>query len=597
MRKEHIELAYSILYKDVEPAQQEFALLQIACDKNQLADLSTHKKLQLVNFAISHYREGSFWILRELKEFHELIRGLKNNYYDKSYFARLLERDYHEILHALEEQAEQEVKQIHALLTQTEMFRHVEFLDLQKFCRLFGLRGYPPIFVQDPREPDSLLAKCKQLSGINHLRPIHSFFSSIMRHIQAIKEDLYKEGLKLFSVSIATRQKELAKSPTLITVLEGYKDFDVKCPIYVYDHSEEEIYTKNAHYIDKLNRQYKSHIIHVSKAECLEKIPVKGLIDIFGFGGARNCQYLLPDANMLFMVDDDMELPITAIRSAALAAIDGKNSYRGYVGFQKGRVTKSNIRYHDLYDVLHRPETLKLFPVWSDLPSWAGISECVTKPKICLNVPHGCEERHVETQIVTHYFLQPAYHLAGTRYPTAHMPTKPYVGLESYLQKSVPQALLIGMISVLVDPINAYGRCVLPWNARTDFSSLEEVLLYIARQETQDEVARRFHANCQDFFAGRYKSLYYDSIQRLLNLDVDSVALPQATTKQEKDSIKAICSLYKFFQEDAKLFWTHDKIPDEHYPLAHGFYLLERSLGKGEFCILIREYLTKNPIK
>ncbi len=623
------ELMYAAYYESPLPdAARDFLFLQTVAVKADrkvlrclLANFSTSEKLKLILFAFTHYREGSFVILEELQEFKTLIRGLRKNYFDVQLFSRLVERKPSEIIDALNLQAVQETKELYPIFREfvarfadyiigiykqagkelegrsiySDLFTEYSYSDFENFIKLFGLRGYPPIFVSDPDEPDSLLAKCKALSLFNNLQPvhvqqIHSFFSAILRHIQAIKHDLYKEGVLLFSVAIATARKDLSKSPTLVTLLEAYEGLP-RNPIYVYDHSDEPLFAKNGRYIKKLNRLYKSSIVHVSRDEALEKMPVKGLIEHFGFGGARNCQYLLAPTSLILMLDDDMELPVTSIRSSALGALDAKKGFIGYVGFQKGRVTKTDIRYWDLHDVLHTPE--KLFPKWSDSPSWAGISECLTKPKICLNLPYGCEERHLNSLIKTHYFLQPAYHLAGTRYPTGPMPTKPYVGLEGYLEKSIPQALLIGMISTLVDPTNSEGRCALPWNdPHMHFSSLEDALCYMAKGDVQKEVAKRFYKNLADFFNGRYPSFYYDSLQRLMSLDVDAVKLPLATSAQEKRSLKAICSLYKDFQQDARLFWQSGKTltfsDNPAYPLTRGLCLLNRSLGQGEFSQLVR---------
>lgn len=715
------ELLYTLYYEQMVAREDvPFFILQIAaakgCDKtvqSALEGMSPEEKVRLLAFLFKHYREGSWPLLGTLANqgnphLKQLIDGLLQHYYDLEHVLNVVPQsgwDPETLVNDLENLAEQESKECFAMLSNlipqvyhamlkvyeqvgendakillhkaefastfgsyfSQPFLFEEFLE---FSRLFGLRAYPPLFVENTKEPGALkekLALCSAEQVQKNAALIHSFLSSILCHILAMREQKMP-GLNLLICSIATSGKNLSTLASLPTILEGYLRAGailLEHPIFVFDQSSPELLSQNRRYIDRLNKTHNSKVISVSKEEALElarRLHIEDLINTtktgtFGYGGARNCQYLLTGvlkaaysdgitsieellaledtallslfhANVLtskwslLLIDDDMQLSAGAIFSSALLAKQTSSSYTSASGFQIGRETKTVYGIYDLSTLLQG--TKSPFPKWSDVCTPSGIAEYTCKPKICLNLPHGCEESHLWVSCKTHFYLKPACHLSGSRYPSAKIPTCSFVGLEEHLKNSMTNELLIGMISTLVDPQNSFGMCMLPWNDAAYHDTiryLQDALEVIALESTQKELRRRFLQNIRQFFGNTRENAYYNALQHLMQLDVNRTI--KAFKKQnpgfttfEQFSLNAIGELYKQTQEDVRLFWhfgqlfaevdSEQKLPAAikraynetlpSYPIAYGFYLLSCSLAKGEFCEAVRLMLAKDTL-
>lgn len=324
-------------------------------------------------------------------------------------------------------------------------------------------------------------------------------------------------------------------------------------PIFVFDQSDSQLFEINSRYIRALNRRYNSSIIQISKEEALslaKKIGIENLIVTtrkgeFGYAGARNCIFLMApvlknafdmgfrslkdvlemdheelmplfqqfvlgdDSNPLltgstiFMVDDDIDVPESNIFSHALFAEESWNHYSHLYGYTYGRDTKSSIKFLSLQNLLQNPSEIFKFTKWKRFPFLAGMSELITKPKICLNLPFGNEEKHLILSRESNLLLQPSIHLAGPRYPGNLIPTHFFVALETYLEKFIPYAVCIGMMYDLLDPPGREDKKVLLWNEIDKigtFKCLKDVFAFATNESTIKEMQRRFWENVEEVF-------------------------------------------------------------------------------------------------
>lgn len=462
--------------------------------------------------------------------------------------------------------------------------------EFSAFCKFFGVTGYPPLFSGNVDEPQELYFKLavmremlikKQPAEV--VLTLHSFMSSLLWHLEATRKREML-GLDLVTTSIATKGKELEELPVVTSLLESYRavcNNVANYPIIIFDQSEGAFLEKNRRYLERLEASF----VHVSAHDALKvatKLGIEPLINTtktgqFGFGGARNCQYLLTGIfkacflqkkcaqdlgkselfslftkhvletdETLFLVDDDMELSRTALFSTALFATLYRTKYYSISGYQYGLDTKTVFG-----DASKQP-------LWSNLPLPSGISQYATKPKICLNLPHGCEENHLMIPCKAHFYLQPARHL-GT------------------LQQEgrVENELLIGMVSELLDPTNSRNRCVLVWNEGY-VASLKEALSLMAADVTKAELKRRFLENVRGFLANSEPSLYYD---RLKSIKSDDLAHFWHLIEQ-----------VAYSKNDKELGEALDAAATTSYPVTRGFYLLARAIAQGEFCDIINAF-------
>ncbi len=472
----------------------------------------------------------------------------------------------------------------------------------------------------------------------------------------------------------------------------------------VFDQSRARLFAKNQLFIQKLMCRYKCKIMHISEDQALElaaKIGVKALLDTtgrgeMGYGGARNCVFLLtavlrhafklgkrsfhevlqmddcalralfdqftlggaadsplsPCGDTLWMIDDDMEIPLSHLFSYALFAGNFSKEYAYSGAFGYGRGTKYHIYFHYLQDVFNHPLRNFMTTQWLQTTTPALMSEYVGKPKVGLNLPLGSEEAHLKLNQQISFFLTPSYHLAGTRYPTRQIPINFFVGLEEYLKKFLPYALGVELTVFLVDATNSLGRCILPWkdkNAALSFSCLRSVFKHMGDPALKVHMQRRFWKNVHDLLHSMpCKGKLSGTLHYLCGLDVDaylaSLQKGKALELSECNSLKAIGELYKLFKKDALVFsefigyviecidastkpvrrgegeslplWhsaciehsvdfgalldcAKEHVERRHgialaeYPLTGGFWLLAHAVGAGEFCDIIGRLISE----
>lgn len=511
--------------------------------------------------------------------------------------------------------------------------------DFRLFVSIFGLYDYPLLFSENTIESNSLVEKIRtilqtfsnpvRLAYIvpNVAHQLYSFAFTLLAHLQATcrQPSQYKEGLDLICCGLSTCAKELSKLQALPTVLQGFKmlvEFLQReektialshYPIFVFDQSEEQLFSRNSRFITALNRTFKSAIIHICKNDALllaKKIGVDTLLSTapqgtFGFGGARNCIFFLTaplthaykmgektvtdllkmDAVMLralfdkfvlgnalqgnygdtiFMFDDDMQIAPSNVFSGALFAYECRDARLECTGFQIGRATKFSLVCSSLRELLHSPEKSFASTRWLNWITSAGFAEYFSKSKACLNIPHGGEEKHLLLEGKRHFLLQLSYHLSGSRFPKKKIPTHSFVGLDEYLKKYLPYSLLIQMQLHFVDPINTHGHCILPWNEKKytkTVATLSEAFTHIAAAEQKEEMQKRFWANVAQFFltAQDREGSFFSTIQNLISIDPDTELKifqeERALTRSEKKELQKIGAIYKAYQQDAQLFW------------------------------------------
>ncbi len=685
------EIFYGLYYGDIQKDRfSKYLIPQIYAEKGHvdLSRYSEEEKLRLLAYLFSHKREGTFTLIHAYDaHFSKLIDNLIREYYDAQLFNRLVSQNLplEVIEKALEEKALLQTEEFYFhfnslvknLIANTEdiykglleiakndqerqiatrqqqivragfapyLARGYSFEDFHAFTKTFGLTGYPSIYKDAFSETTSLVEKIKNLDMIvkgligirrsiaslmrDELQSILSFVFAIIIHLQRVSDD------KGCIPAIATC-KELSKQFALQTIVSGYANFFTKkYPIVVYDQSDAEQFEKNRQFIATLQ----ANVVHVSKKDAsliAKKFGADKLLEThpsgsFGYGGARNCQFLLtgliarhsidellslPDQKvkelfldygideLLLIVDDDMYISDTNILSQSIFAKNWRNDPVGCVGYQLGRASKYNLFYWGIEAFLGAPERTTIFPQWIDYQTLAGMSESVLKPKICLNLPQGNEENHYLSMAVGHFFLKPSYHLSGSRFPEKEFPTHFFVGMEECIEKSQNFVLLLYLTDYLISPNSRYSNTALPWNDKdmsARFSGLKEGLYFIAH--SKEELKSRFWRKLEEFFwdeRQEYKN-FLNLIKEILQADIDKVCedFQQKNTlmAHEKDSLRKLADVYKRIQSDVDLFWKSGKelarTKDPEFikekisnttPLTEGLYLMAHSIGKAEF--------------
>ncbi len=664
-----------------------------------LNKLSDDETVGLISFLFSHPNEGTY---RLLDLFHDrykpLIHGLRTYYYDvkqlqnTSHTLEIHAENEAKELHAAmtklvatiqsslrellgkDERSEEQLKQFLASFASFDEGAYTQ-ADFLEFARIFGLSAYPPIYPEGYTENDRLLQKVLDITKIveqqawplfllpQDTQSILSFVFAVIDHLEATlrRPSKYKLGLDLLTCTIATCGKELESLSSLQSLVEGYrvlrefldKKGGIKIalkdyPIVVFDQSEKALFAKNKVYVERLNLRYQANIIHVSRAEAEEfakSLGIWGLVvtkpdGTFGFGGARNCQFMLtakacknndPKAvfgdpenkipgKALFLVDDDMLIPESNLFTAALFAFATKNQPLSAVGYQFGRASKFHIHFWSLKEVLEGPIERNMFPQWLDYPTLAGLSEHVLRPKFCLNLPHGNEESHSLSIAKGHFFLKPSQHISGSRYPTKLIPTKFYVGLPGYLEKMNSYSLLIYLADYFINAKGTRGTPVLPWNdnlSGAKVSSLAESMNNASHELIKRELQARFWQRVEGFFHLELVGYrpFLRIIEELKGTDIAAACKEYERQNQltayEKEALERLAKVYTTLQKDAKLFWKfgtllaqspepaqelekikeqlefEDKVKFSEFPLTEGFYLMTRALGKGQFCDLL----------
>lgn len=514
----------------------------------------------------------------------------------------------------------------------------------------------------------------------------------------------YLKGLHEICFGIPTKGKLLERMPSLPSLLAGLeqlvdcinthssKKTSLKeIPIIVYDQSDEELFAKNSLYINKLNLQRHCAILQLSKEQTISlsrKLNIEPLINTtgkgeLGYAGARNAVFLLtpvlkeayqmgftspeqlaemddktlhplflkhvlgkgPEATdkSILMVDDDMEIPEANIFAHVQFAEKYSHQFYLSLGFNVGRVTKCVPPFPTSNQLLHLEPIVEMFSTtkWDGyMLILAWMSENLTKPSLCLNVPLGSEENQLKINMLYNSMLQYSYHLAGTRYPNKQIPTHFIVGLEDFLKRYIPYYLHTWLGAQFIDAVTFLHNSILPWS-HEDFSNLGEAWDFIGREDTKRTLQKKFWQKVHEIFTVKLPNKndpQTGPIYKLLKMELSAFS-EQIESEQflahEKESMKKVADLYTAAHKDAILFnefglmlikeiqgklptnrqakekWFElciDKKLDlativeqlkedfekrenskfSEYPLTHGFYLLIHSAGLADFCNAIK---------
>jgi len=556
----------------------------------------------------------------------------------------------------------------------------------EAFFKLFGLYNHqPPLKLAGNCFNHSLLEKIEAVRALfespmslthtsqDELNDIYAFIYKILRemhcyHFQAHK---YQQGLESVTFAMPTSNKELEKLPWLPSLLKGLntlkahiKKKDLKdYPIYIFDQSGEKIFSKNRRFIERLNKKYKSSILHISREKALllsGKLGIEDLIaaspsNSFGFGGARNCVYFLApllrtagknieeilllsqkELQNLFsaslsadaaihMGDDDIQIPEAGIFDDVLFAIEHQHAYFIRRTYVCGRTATEINPSIDLAEFLRNPAGLYNMTRWDSHAKINDMMGLLSKPKFCLNLPFGHEERDMAAMgDYQDFFRKAIVHLAGRRFPQEKIPVDPFDGLQESFIKTMNYVFQIGMVQSLIDPTNMKNRCVLPWNyPRTRFSSFKEALAFAGSHESKEEMQKRFWKNVDGLLQPETRRTFLTGRDLdCLEVDIDGEIekfCGERSYLSGHASLQAIAGAYKRLQKDAGLFLTllksireaisahgqtdcskiieqtkeqferENKIGIVEWPIAYGIYQLCKVVGAGQFCKSIKK--------
>ncbi len=432
-----------------------------------------------------------------------------------------------------------------------------------------------------------------------------SFAIQFFNHLQAFSDPTHaklQKGMERLTFALPTNKvlSELAWLPSvakgLSSVIEQIHTPE-KFPIFIIDQSNEETFEKNRKYIETLHQDPKNRcrIVQVSKKEALAlagKLKIEKLLhtsgtDNFGFGGARNAVFFLapvlrhafekgekdvtevlsmtddelntllqtavlgPVADAVHMGDDDLEVPEINIFSDILFAAEHADEYYVFYNSNIGRATTS-VGFLPLAEALERPARVFDTTLWSSNLLPQGMAGCLSKPRLCLNLPFGGEEGYV--QKIKGYendFRRPAIHLSGRRFPQKKIAVHPIVGLRDVLEKQIPYVAQMVMMQSFVIAER------LPWNDSSldNFSSLGTLISFAKGNQKNMQMAFwetfKFKAkNNESMFEG-------DILESLIEMDIgqviDSFAAKKTLVPAEVQELIEIKALYQSLQSDAKI--------------------------------------------
>lgn len=592
------------------------------------------------------------------------LQEVFNNYFDKKY----------------------NLKDFEILITEIGLYGQFPYIHIggNQFLTS-GLKDKIELIYEVFKNPFSIM----RLSPSETLHCI-SFALTFIFHLEALSKnpEAVRYGVNKLACATASYGKDLKKHSAVESILEGLCSLVlflkpslngqlslIDFPIYIFDQSDNKLFKKNQKYLNRINKLYTSSIFHISYRQAIDlskKLGIEKLIRIsdreyMGYGGSRNCvflltpllkhlfqigkkklskilemdkkllvrlfqQYVLNNAakhgNMILMIDDDMEIPEANIFSHALFAKQCENEYLYAHGYCVGRITKYLNKFRNLQDILNNPSDIFDNTQWVDIPFSVKMGEYIGKPKICLNLPLGQEEAHLQIKCVENPLLQVSRHLGGARYPSVgRIPSHFLIGLESYLKKNIPYVLGISLSMDLIDPSNIENRSILSWNEKIvrQFKCLKDAFLYIGEKKNMHEMQKRFWINVLNIFDPiRGVSIpLRQYVDELISMDVDLIIKKFKDThsldRSENKSLLAIGHLYKFHQKDALLFWEFGtslislklfnkgidlgkdieriKINMEKkyaihfldYPTTYNFFLMCQSLGAGKFSSIFLE--------
>jgi hypothetical protein len=605
--------------------QQLAAVCKSKTVKTFLLDLNLTKKVHALTYALAFYEEGSFYLARAMRYDRELSklvgfieRGLieKRAFYEWAKEERLVTVKMLQVF--LEDEEKKRKERIQELSHVVNSYHKTDFSHVERFVNIFGL--------YDHQGPDgsSLVDKLSSKQDFE-------FFEVMKPHLTATAQE-YIEGMNSVVLALPTFSRELQRLPWLESILESlelFNKFFGKCkyPIFVFDQSEKPLFIKNHRYIQSLMKRFCMPIVHLDKDAIMQlatKLDILPLIvtapdNRFGYAGARNAVFLLaPLLHKLHsqglshtlskaklktyfheaiysdvaihMGDDDLYEPIETVFTDALFAYRYKDRYFCRRGYLVGRITTVVQASLDPYAMQHSFETITgQFP-WSDSPIFPGMTGCLSKMRICLDLPYGQEEPQVRPmEKVFVDMRRPSMHLSGWRYPRYDVPTNRFAGLAGFLQKNTTYVVLLVLMERLLEPIDL-SKTALIWNKKTsDYKNFKELLEAITAHETIEAMQKQFWENFQNF-----QENFLKQMDELIAFDIESVAFDKklktylVDLKREALYYSAFVSYLRadpqrLLEKAKEQVEAEFKEPITKRVFAHALYLISISVGQGGF--------------
>ncbi len=492
--------------------------------------------------------------------------------------------------------------------------------EIEHFVSIFGLYGHqvPKEAWDELKEYDFLGDKMSALKDV------------CIAHLEALLNDrsCYVNGLSLITYALPTAGKELSRYawlPSITESIEGFcKEFGIKneVPIYIFDQSSPELFEKNSRFIAKVNPHARhlstEDMLFLGRALQIEALFITDTQGRFGFGGARNAIFLLTPLIRFYdgqkidfrtlsseriradfhnivleekgapciihMGDDDVHVPYATVFSDALFAWQHKEEYFCRFGWVKGRKTTWTETSFNLEYILERVHDILLQHIFQDEPFRHGMAGLLSKPKLCLNVPFGQEEAYLlAMQEYLFDLRQPMLHLSGYRFPHEKIPQNRFVGLAAFLKAHYSYSIGSMLVSDLLDPLNFYNRCSLPWNMHEKpFKSLLDAIECITDPAGIEMMQKAFTKNIKNLESGlhNYQARKYEKsdlalfhISVLEEQDVDSLLNKYSRFPKEMKELKAQFSMLADDVKSFKKVLKGEKVEDR-LPITHALLLL-----------------------
>lgn len=588
--------------------------------------LDEQKKRVLLAFCLLHFDEGAYRILQHAQDLgNELVvladRKIVAN--EEAAYYLLNNRPYHDAV-------EEKYKQFAKIFGCSDA-------EGRRFCQIFGIYDH-----QVPKELWDLHEYSALTDKLEHMPEKNGFKEAIAAHIDALTnhQERYSEGVESITYALPTAGKELSKLAwlkSMVRAVDGFcreLQYTKKIPLFIFDQSNSELFSKNRAYINSLS----ADCIHLGTAQVLQvakRLEIQSLFETddngrFGFGGARNAIFLLmplfkhyytlskeiekvSDDELksdfekivrkeemgpciIHMGDDDVHVPYSTLFSDALFAWQHKGEYFCRFGWVKGRKTTWTETSFNLEYILERTPDILLQHTWHETPFRHGMAGLLSKPKLCLNVPFGQEEAYLMAMCEYLFDLRhPMLHLSGYRFPKEKIPTNRFSGLATFLRGHFSYSVGSMLVSDLLDPLNFYHRCCLPWNMRkTPFTSLQDAVDCITADETIRAMQQGFKKNMQYLaqeLEGYKQNKYKESDLAIFHLgvlevqDVDVILAKYARFTNEVAELKM---LFTDLTLDARCFkelltGSNKEFPEDRLPITHDLKLLQKVITTASF--------------
>lgn len=520
--------------------------------------------------------------------------------------------------------------------------------DQGDFLRLLRTFGYghlalPAGFGVSPHLPfldalDALiLVYSTPLSSYKiHTPAFHSqlnYLSNLLSHVQALKSPSgYAHGASTTIFSLPTCGKDLSRLSWLPSMAENLRNYCQSTgsniqdfPIFVFDQSPEELFLRNAFYMNSLNTLYGTRICVYSNEQILalsKKLNLGQLIDTskegrLGYGGARNAVYMLspllkeldrqgfrtPEDVLnvssdhlhqiflntishnlwtIHMGDDDAQIPYGYFLSDLLLAQNYHGRSFVKCGEFSGRDTSAvnGIHFEELFDlekILSSPEILFEQTLWTkDKRRWGMCGSLRSFGWSML--PFGNEERYNAEELIIGPDIRPAgFHLAGRRFPEEQFPSSPIIGIANRLRKFLPYMLETVMVNDLFDPGNKHQSTILPWKTlgmdSQLFATLGSVFETLSSHKTEKAMRTQLLKNYWEqhqnpTFLSVFRSLSLiasHDINRSINSYLQTHPEPSHAEMEELEECRLV---FEGFQRDSEAFSLFNQTFFSQFPVS-----------------------------